>query len=69
MLNNGKFLSADCEHIQNALHLVQRWNGKLVSQKPELCKILDKYLEVILDLKLNWNSHIDHRLSKGTIIL
>jgi hypothetical protein len=26
-----------------------------------------KYLGVILDEKLNWNSHIDHRMQKATI--
>jgi hypothetical protein len=27
-----------------------------------------KYLGVILDEKLNWNSHIDHRMQKATIV-
>jgi hypothetical protein len=27
-----------------------------------------KYLGVILDEKLNWNSHIDHRMLKVTIL-
>jgi hypothetical protein len=27
-----------------------------------------KYLEVILDEKLNWNSHIDHRKENNTIV-
>jgi hypothetical protein len=26
-----------------------------------------KYLGVILDEKLNWNNHIDHRMQKATI--
>jgi hypothetical protein len=31
-------------------------------------KNLVKYLGVILDEKLNWNSHIDHRMQKATIV-
>jgi hypothetical protein len=34
------------------------WNGIVVENQV-------KYLKVILDEKLNWNSHIDHRMQKA----
>jgi hypothetical protein len=50
------------------------YNRKLVGfKKPILfgtefqLKNQVKYLGVILDEKLNWNSHIDHRKQKATI--
>jgi hypothetical protein len=36
------------------------WNGIAANQV--------KYLGVILDEKRNWNSHIDHRMQKATIV-
>jgi hypothetical protein len=38
------------------------------AQEIELKKEV-KYLRVILDSKLNWNSHVETRLKKATIVL
>jgi hypothetical protein len=44
-------------------------NRKFVGFKKSILQLKNQveYLGVILDEKLNWNSHIDHRMQKATI--
>jgi hypothetical protein len=72
---NGKFQITIYEFMQKALSIVQTWcrevgqegSGLFYLERNCSCKNQVKYLAVILDEKLNRNSHIDHRMQKATI--